>query len=113
MHAVIRRYQLADPGAADEVKHYVDEGFVPLVRDIRGFLAFYWLDAGEGAVVSVSVFVDRAASEESDRRAAEYIKQHGALASLLPNPPQTTEGTVGIHELNTGEPEHEGPVILE
>jgi hypothetical protein len=113
MHAVIRRYQLADPGAADEVKHYVDEGFVPLVRDIRGFLAFYWLDAGEGAVVSVSVFVDRAASEESDRRAAEYIKQHGALASLLPNPPQTTEGTVGIHELNTDEPEHEGPVILE
>ena len=113
MHAVIRRYQLADPGAADEVKRYVEEGFVPLVRGIRGFLAFYWLDTGQGAVASVSVFVDRAASEESDRRAEEYIKQQGALASLLSNPPQTTEGTVGIHELNTGEPDHEGPVILE
>jgi hypothetical protein len=113
MYAVIRRYQLADPGAIDEVKRYVNEGFVPLVRNIRGFLAFYWLDAGKGAVVSVSVFEDRAGSEESDRRAAEYIKQHGALASLLPDPPETTEGTVGIHELRLGEPDHEGPVVLE
>jgi heme-degrading monooxygenase HmoA len=113
MHAVIRRYQLADPDATDEVKRYVNEGFVPLVRDIRGFLAFYWLDAGEGTVASVSVFEDRAASEESDRMAAKYIKQHGALASLLPDLPETTEGTVGIHELRSGEPDHEGPVVLE
>jgi hypothetical protein len=47
-------------------------------------------------VISTSVFQDKAASEESNRRAAEWIRE--SRASLLPNPPQATAGGVVAHK---------------
>jgi hypothetical protein len=97
MHVAIRRYQL-DPGSVDEVMRHINEGFIPIVKDTSGFLAYYALDAGEGVLATVSVFEERAGALESIRMAADYIRQN--LASLLPNPPQITAGEVGAHELN-------------
>ncbi|MFD7561312.1 hypothetical protein ACFV9E_43400, partial [Streptomyces sp. NPDC059835] len=57
-----------------------------------GFVAYYWIDAGGGVMVSTSVYEDRAGAEESVRRAAEFVRDN--LASLLPNPPQVTAGEV-------------------
>jgi quinol monooxygenase YgiN len=97
MHVVIRRYQL-DPGSVDEVMRQVNEGFIPIIKDAQGFLAYYALDAGEGVLATVSVFEDQAGAEESINMAADYIRQN--LASLLPNPPEITAGEVGAYELN-------------
>ncbi|MFE1829900.1 hypothetical protein [Streptomyces yangpuensis] len=90
MYAVIRRYEgVTDPAEAGRL---VDEGFVPLLRRVPGFVAYYWGDAGDGVMVSTSVYEDRAGAEESVRRAADFVREH--LASLLPNPPQVTAGQV-------------------
>ncbi|MFJ3980184.1 hypothetical protein [Streptomyces sp. NPDC090021] len=90
MYAVIRRYEgVTDPAEAGRL---VDEGFVPLLRRVPGFVAYYWVDAGDGVMVSTSVYEDRAGTEESVRRAADFVREH--LASLLPNPPQVTAGQV-------------------
>jgi hypothetical protein len=90
MYAAVRRYEgVTDPA---EVGRRVDRGFVPLLRGIPGFVAYYWIDAGEGVMVSTSVFEDRAGAEESIRRAVDFVRDD--LASLLPNAPQVAAGPV-------------------
>ena len=65
---------------------------MPLIREVPGFVAYYWIDAGDGAMVSTSVFEDRTGAEESTKRAADFVREN--LASLLPNPPQVAAGEV-------------------
>ncbi|MGW7441318.1 hypothetical protein [Streptomyces sp. NPDC054849] len=65
---------------------------MPLLQQVSGFVAYYWVDAGDGVMVSTSVFQDRAGAEESVSRAAEFVREN--LASLLPNPPQVMAGEV-------------------
>ncbi|MEU6298884.1 hypothetical protein [Streptomyces erythrochromogenes] len=90
MYAVIRRYEgVTDPGEAGRL---VDEGFVTLLRRVPGFVAYYWVDAGDGVMVSTSVFEDRAGADESVVWAADFVREN--LAALLPNPPQVTAGRV-------------------
>ena len=90
MYATVRRYEgVTNPR---EAAQRVNEGFVPLVSQIPGFVAYYWVDAGGGVMISTSVFQDQASAEESNRRAADYVRQN--LVSLLPKPPQITAGEV-------------------
>ena len=97
MHVVIRRYQL-DPGSVDEIMRQINEGFIPIIKDAEGFLAYFALNAGAGEIATVSVFEDQAGAEESIKMAADFIRQN--MAALLPNPPEITAGEVGAHELN-------------
>ncbi|MFD9100326.1 hypothetical protein [Streptomyces virginiae] len=90
MYAVIRRYEgVTDPAEAGRL---VDEGFVPILRRVPGFVAYYWVDAGDGVMVSTSVFEDQAGADESVVKAADFVREN--LASLLPSPPQVTAGEV-------------------
>src|SRR6478736_6450062 len=67
MYAVVRRYEgVTDPA---EAGRQVNEGFLPLLRQVQGFVAYYWVDAGGGVMVSTSVFQDPASAEESTERA--------------------------------------------
>jgi hypothetical protein len=63
MFAAIRRYH-TDPDSIDEVARKVNEGFVPLISDMPGFVAYIALDAGQGEYGTVSLFEDRASAEE-------------------------------------------------
>ncbi|MET9474836.1 hypothetical protein ACFYWN_37815 [Streptomyces sp. NPDC002917] len=93
MYAVVRRYEgVTDPA---EAGRQVNEGFLPLLRQVQGFVAYYWVDAGGGVMVSTSVFQDPSGAEESTDRAADFVRDR--LASLLPNPPQVTAGEVVAH----------------
>jgi hypothetical protein len=90
MHATVRRYEgVTDPS---EAGRRVNEGFVPLISKVPGFVAYYWVDAGGGVMISTSVFQDQSGAEESNKRAADYVREN--LASLLPKPPQITAGEV-------------------
>jgi hypothetical protein len=93
MYATVRRYEsVPDPAEAARV---VSEHFVPIVSGLPGFVAYYWADAGSGVMVSTSVFTERAGAEESNRRAAEWIRDNAP--GLLPVPPQVTAGEVVAH----------------
>jgi quinol monooxygenase YgiN len=97
MHVAIRRYH-TDPASVDAVMQQVNEGFIPIIKDADGFLAYYALKAGSDEVATVSIFEDQAGAEESSRRAADWVRQN--LAALLPDPPEITAGEVGAYELN-------------
>jgi len=93
LYATVRRYEgVTDPA---EAGRRVKEGFVPLVSKIPGFVAYYWVNAGGGVMISTSVFEDQVHEEESNRRAAEWVRAN--LAALLPNPPSITAGEVVAH----------------
>ena len=86
----VRRYEgVTDPKEAERV---VREGFVPLISKLPGFISYYWTDAGNGVMVSVSVYTNREAEEESNRIAAEFVKKN--MTALLPNAPRITAGHV-------------------
>ena len=90
MYATVRRYEgVTDPS---EVTRLAQEGFIPLISEMPGFVAYYCVDAGEGVVVSTSVYEHKSAEEETNWRAGQFVAQH--LASVLPNPPQITAGEV-------------------
>ena len=90
MYVAVRRYESVTD--AQEAGRLVDEGFVPIISEMPGFVAYYFVDAGDGVMVSTSVFEHKAAEEESNWKAGEFVAQH--LAPLLPNPPQITTGEV-------------------
>jgi hypothetical protein len=93
MYAVVRRYEgVTDPA---EAGRRVNEEFVPLLRQVQGFVAYYWVDAGGGVMVSTGVFQDEAGAEESTDKARDFVRDR--LAALLPNPPQITAGEVVAH----------------
>ena len=90
MWATVRRYEgVTDPA---EAGRRVADGFVPLIRGMRGFVAYYWFDEGDGVMCSASIFEDRSHEEESNEKAAEWVREN--LSEVLPNPPTITAGHV-------------------
>jgi hypothetical protein len=88
MYVAVRRYEgVTDPQKAAQV---AKEGFVPIISEMPGFVAFYLVDAGDGVIVSTSVFEHKDAEEQSTFRAGEFVQEH--LLPLMPNPPQVTAG---------------------
>ena len=93
MYAVIRRYQF-DQNASDELDRKVREILVPLLKDLPGFVTYYWLNTGEGSGASLSVFESREGAEESVRVAATFGQRH--LADIT-SKPEITKGEVQAH----------------
>jgi quinol monooxygenase YgiN len=96
MFAAIRYYQ-ADPPSIDEVVRRVQEDFVPLIRDMRGFVSYFILVPSEREedIVSVSVFEDQQSAEESNRKAAEWVVQN--LSEFLRPTPEFASGQVVVY----------------
>jgi hypothetical protein len=40
-----------------------NEGFIPIIKDADGFLAYYAVNAGAGEIATVSVFEDQAGAD--------------------------------------------------
>jgi heme-degrading monooxygenase HmoA len=96
MYVAIRYYQ-TDPDSIDEVVRRVKEGFVPLIRDTRGFVSYFVLAPSErdDELVSVSVFEDREGAEESNERAEGWVRQNLSELLLLP---EFAAGEVVVYE---------------
>ena len=90
MYAVVRRYE----GVTDtqKVAQLVEEDYVPIISEMPGFVAYYCVDAGDGVMVSTSVFEHKDAEEQSTFRAGEFVAEE--VGPLAPNPPQVTAGEV-------------------
>lgn len=78
MYVTTRRYTPkgnVDQKALDEFRHRIEENFLPTAQEIRGFHAYYVVNAGDGQLLSISVFEDKTGASESTRRAAEFVKK--------------------------------------
>jgi hypothetical protein len=78
MYTIIRRYTPkvgVEQKAIDDLKRRIEDGFLPRIQEIPGFHSYYAVNVGNKELVSISVFEDKTGASESNRRAAEFVKQ--------------------------------------
>jgi hypothetical protein len=88
IYFVIRWYTV-DSSSADEVVRRGEEGFVPLIGAVPGFIG-YRMARTDGGILAVSIFERRGQAEATTGMAAAWGETN--LASLLPNPPTVLGG---------------------
>ncbi len=94
MYATVRRYDgIANP---PEATKRVRDSFVPLVSAIPGLIEYDWVDLGQGAMLSVSVFDTLANAIKSNQTAADWVRT--GLGSVLPQNPRVEVGKVVAHK---------------
>ena len=91
MHASIRRYRIGtDDVAALLVR--VEDGFLPIISGLPGFVSYMVVDAGDGVVASISVFESEEAAEQSTAAAAAWVREN--LSDVIMEPPEVTAGEI-------------------
>ena len=91
MYAEIRKYT---SNSVDEVIKRAKEGFVPIISSHKGFKAYYILKETPTTFASISLFNTLAEARESNTLAKDWV--HENIHSLLPQPPEITEGEVEV-----------------
>lgn len=92
MYISIRKYNVK---ASDEFTKKVKEKFMPLISKAPGFISYYGISINDTTWTSVSIFQSHAQAEESNKIAAEWVKQDAL--SLVNAPPEIIAGEVGCH----------------
>ncbi len=100
MYAAIRRYN-AYQGSAEELVRRVNQGFIPLLSQQPGFVAYYGIDPGDGSIMTMSIFEDKAGADASTRIAQEWVRQN--LASMIKTAPVIMTGEVVLQKTATRE----------
>jgi hypothetical protein len=73
MFASIRRYRL-ESGSIDDLLRLVDTDFADSVEELEGFVEYQVLECGNGEIVTITTFTDRARAEESMQMAADWVR---------------------------------------
>lgn len=92
---VIRRYQLLSADDIDLVVQRVTDGFLPIIRAIPGFREYIFVDDGDGAHLTISLFDNEEGASTSTANAADWAAAN--VVELLEGPAEVTEGWVRIH----------------
>jgi len=106
MYATIRRYTpttATTKEAIDDLKRRIEDGFLPVVQEVRGFHSYGAVNVGDREIVTISIFEDRNGATESTRRAAEFVQKDPMKDQL--GKPEVLEGellvlkeaAVGVH----------------
>jgi hypothetical protein len=97
VHTTVRKYEgVVEP--AETVKK-IQEGFVPLIAGMPGFIEYQWVDLGQGEMLAISVFEDLSHALESNQLAAGWVAMN--MPSLLPSPTRVETGRVLIRKSQT------------
>jgi hypothetical protein len=88
MYAVVRSYSGAGaPELFDLIEQRADE-VREIIGGVPGFVSYAALRSDDGGV-TVTVCQDKAGTDESSRRAAEWVRENATASA---NPPVITEG---------------------
>jgi hypothetical protein len=88
MHVVVRTYSGEGASELLDLLGQREADVKALISGVPGFVNYSAVRSGDGGV-TVTVCEDKAGTDESSRRAAEWVKEN---VSPTPNPPAVTEG---------------------
>jgi heme-degrading monooxygenase HmoA len=84
-------------GSATELARRVQDGFVPLVRQIQGFRGYYLLDGGPDVLITISMFDSADEALASNEKAADWVR-HNVL-EFTKGMPDVMVGNVLVAEV--------------
>ncbi len=88
MYAVVRTYSGQGASELLDLLGQREDDIKALLTGVPGFVNYVALRSGDGGV-TVTVCQDKTGTDESSRRAAEWVKEN---VSATANPPAITEG---------------------
>ena len=91
MHGVIRRYRVR-LGTVEQAAHYAEKGFLPIVRDIPGFVSCHLLDAGNDILTCIALFETEQGAAAAVRASRDWFRDE--WSSFRPLPPEVVTGEV-------------------
>ena len=92
MYAVIRSYSGQGASELFDQLEQRNEDVKDLIGGVPGFVSYTAFRSGDGGV-TVTVCQDKTGTDESSRRAAEWVKEN---VSATANPPVITEGSTVV-----------------
>jgi hypothetical protein len=93
MHAVVRSYSGAGASELFDLLAKRKQDVEDLIRGVTGFVAYTLVQTADGGV-SVTVCQDKAGTDESVRRAREWIQANASGIGVAP--PAVSEGSVTL-----------------
>jgi hypothetical protein len=91
MHATIRSIKVK-PNSSAKVGALIESEYVPLIRQVEGFVSYTLIDLGGDEVRSLGVFTDEAGARRANDVARDWTARR--LADLVDSPLDAREGTV-------------------
>ncbi len=76
MFVAIRRYSGGDPSLFDDLKDKLQSDFIPKVKTLPGFSAYYCVRTGADTLATVSVFETPEGEKQSNQLALEFVKRN-------------------------------------
>ena len=92
----MRLYDGVNPADQAEIVQSTAEGFVPIMRDSEGFIAYFMLPQDD-RLATVSIFETAEQALMTNVAAADLVAEH--ISHLLPNPPTIAAGSVEIYNM--------------
>ena len=87
--ASVRVYDGLDPADQDEIARLTATGFLPILRDSDGFIAYFLLSEGD-TLAAINAFETAEQAAASNASARDFVATN--LAPLLPNAPTVVQG---------------------
>src|SRR5437870_12755372 len=91
MHAMIRRYRVR-LGTVEQAARHAERGFLPLLRQIPGFVSCQLVDAGNDILTCMALFETPDGTADAVRASREWFRDE--WSSFRPVPPEVTIGEV-------------------
>jgi hypothetical protein len=93
MYVVVRSYSGQGASELFDLLGQREEDVKSLIGGVPGFVSYAAFRSGDGGM-TVTVCQDKTGTDESSRRAAEWVKEN---VSTTGNPPVITEGNTVLH----------------
>lgn len=91
MYAAVRKWK-ADPARIEESVRKIQTSFVPDVKTVEGFIAYYNVRGEGDDVFTITICHDREGVEESTRRARAFVERE--MKGVIRGPPEVFAGEV-------------------
>ena len=92
MYAAVRNYSGQGASELLDLLEQREEDVKALIGGVPGFVSYVAARSGDGGV-TVTVCEDKTGTDESSRRAAEWVKEN---VSATIDPPEITEGNAAL-----------------
>jgi hypothetical protein len=92
MYTTVRKYEGVTN--SQEASKKVQDGFLPLIAAMPGFVEYQWVDLGNGSMLSISVFDALAHAIDSNQAASTWVAKN--LPSVMAQPSRIENGKVVV-----------------